>query len=105
MEDALSRKLGHLMAVRNLKRRETTNVKWLEKVRRMWRHTERNNLVLCTELIELRRSVAAMAIKDKQPVGPYCTRLCVSVEVLHPLKAKLVSRSAVVTDCDSPARW
>jgi hypothetical protein len=101
MVDALSRKLGHLIAVRDLKRRETTNVKWLEKVRRMWRHTERDNLVLCTELVELRRSVAAVAIKDKQPVGPYCTSLCILAEVLYPLKAKFVSRPAVVTDCDN----
>jgi hypothetical protein len=104
MEDALSRKLRHLIAVRNLKRREAANVKRLEEVRSMWRHTERNNLALCTELVKLRRRVAAVAIKDKQPVCPCCTSLSMLIEVLYPLKAKFISRPAVVANSDSLVR-
>ena len=69
-----------------------------------WWHTKGNNLVLSAVLVKFRRSVAAVAVKDKQSVHPCCTRLCVSVKVLHPLKAKLISRPAVVADSDSLVR-
>ena len=49
--------------------------------------------------------MTAIAVEDKQPVGPYCTSLCVSVEVLYPLKAKLISRPAIVANSNNPARW
>ena len=68
-------------------------------------HTESDDLILRTELIKLRCSVATVAIKDKQSVRAYCTRLCMSVEVLHPLKAKLICCPAVVADSDSPVWW
>ena len=31
----------------------------------MQRHIETNNLMLCTVLVKLRRSIATMAVKDK----------------------------------------
>jgi hypothetical protein len=49
--------------------------------------------------------VAAVAIKDKQLVCPCCTSLSMPMEVLYPLKAKFISRPAVVANSDSPVRW
>jgi hypothetical protein len=46
------------------------------------RHAERVDIVLLADLLELKRVVALMAIKDKQPTRSYCTSLCISVEVL-----------------------
>ena len=48
----------------------------------MRRHTEGDNLVLCTVLIGLRRSMAAMATQNKQSSGAYCTRLSMPIRVL-----------------------
>ena len=63
-------------------------------------HTKGDNLVLGAILVKLWRSVAAVAVKDKQAVGSCCTRLRVSVKVLSPLKAKLISCPAVVANSD-----
>lgn len=65
MEDALPRELRHLLAVRDLKRREAANIKRLEEVRRMRRYTERDNIVISTELVKLRRSMATVAVKEE----------------------------------------
>ena len=62
MTDALASELLDLVAVRALKRRETAHIKWLEEVRRVGWHAESDNLVLCTVLVELRRSMAAVAV-------------------------------------------
>ncbi len=70
----------------------------------MWRHIERDNFVLPIELVKLWRYVAAVAVKDKQPVSPYYTSLYMSVEVLYLLKAKLISRPAVIANSNNPAR-
>jgi hypothetical protein len=45
-------------------------------------HTERVDVVLLADLLELKRVVALMAIKNEQPTRSYRTSLCVSVEVL-----------------------
>jgi hypothetical protein len=49
---------------------------------RMRRHIETNNFVLCIVLVKFRRSVAAVAVKDKQIIDSYCMRLYISVKVL-----------------------
>ena len=65
-------------------------------------HTETNNLVLCTVLVKLRRSVATVAVKDKQTIDSCYTRHCMSIKVLQPLKSKLISRPAIITQRDYP---
>ena len=102
MEDSLACKLSNLIPVRCLKRREAANIKRLQEMGRMRRHTETNNLVLCTVLVKLRRSVATVAVEDKQTIDSCCTRRCVPVQVLQPLKSKLISRPAIVTQRDHP---
>jgi hypothetical protein len=39
----------------------------------MWWHTKGDNLVLSAVLVEFRRSVAAVAVKDKQAVDSFRT--------------------------------
>jgi hypothetical protein len=84
--DRLPCKLSYLMSVQRLDRGEAANIKRLEEVGRVGWHTQRNDLVVCTKLIKLWCSMAPMPIKDEQPPRTDCTRLCMSVEVLYPLK-------------------
>jgi hypothetical protein len=56
------------MSIRSFKRREAAYIKRLKKVGGVRWHVERDNLVLCIELIKLWCSVAAMAVKDKESV-------------------------------------
>jgi hypothetical protein len=60
--DTLEGELLDLVTVRALERREAAYIKRLEEVRGMSWHAESDNLVLCTVLVKLRRSVAAMAV-------------------------------------------
>ena len=69
-------------------------------MRRMSRHTEADDLVLCTVLVELRRSMATMAVEDKQAVGSLCTRCRMSIKVLNPLKTELISSLTIVAYSD-----
>lgn len=62
MVDALASELLDLVTVCALERREAAHIKRLEEVRGMSWHTESDDLVLCTVLVELGRSVAAMAV-------------------------------------------
>ena len=64
-------------------------------------HVESNNLVLCAIMVELWRSVATMAVKDKKPIDSSCTRRCMLIKVLYPLKTKLICRLAIVGDADN----
>jgi hypothetical protein len=60
--DALASELLDLVTVHSLKRGEAAHIKRLQEVGGMSWHTESDNLVLCTVLVKLRRSVAAMAV-------------------------------------------
>ena len=56
------------MSVRSLERREAAHIKRLEEVRCVGWHAEGDDLILCIELIKLWRSVAAVAVKDKESI-------------------------------------
>jgi hypothetical protein len=100
--DRLPGKLSNLMSVQRLERGEAANIKRLEKVRGVGWHTQSDDLVVYTELIKLWCSMAPMTVKYEQSPRPNSTRLCVFVEVLYPLKTKLVCCPPVVTNSDSP---
>ena len=59
-------------------------------------HAESNKPVLCTELIKLRRNVAAIAVKDKETIYSTRTRRCMSIKVPYLLNAKLIYCLAIV---------
>jgi hypothetical protein len=80
--DALAGELLGLVTVRALKRRKAAHIKRLQWMRRVRWHAESDDLVLRTELVEPRRSVAAVAVKDKKTVDSTRTRRCMSVEKL-----------------------
>ena len=48
----------------------------------MCRHIETNNLVLCIVLVKLRRSMAVVAVNDKQAVDPSYMRRSMFIKVL-----------------------
>jgi hypothetical protein len=78
------------------KRREAAHTKWLEEVRRVRWHTQSNNVILCAVMVELRRRMAAVAIKDKETIDSMRTRRCMSIKVPYPLNAELICCPAIV---------
>jgi hypothetical protein len=71
-------------------------------MRGVWRYTESNNLAFFTEVLELKRLVALIAVNNKQPVTAYCMSLCMLDKVLQLGKTKLVGGLAVLADANPP---
>jgi hypothetical protein len=57
--------LLNLLAVRDLERTKTPNIKRLEKVGRMGRHAEWSNVVGLAEIFKVDRVVAFVAVEDE----------------------------------------
>jgi hypothetical protein len=66
------------------------------------RHTDSNNLILLTVLLECERVMALIAVNCEQSVGTNYSLLCMLIKVLQPLQAKLICRPAVLRDCNNP---
>jgi hypothetical protein len=95
----------NLRPVRLLQGGKAANVKRLQDMGGVWRHTESNNLAFLAEVLELKRLVALMAVNDQQLVTAYCTSLCMLDEVLQPGKTKLISGLAVLANANPPILW
>ena len=90
------------LLVRLLQRGKTTNVKWLQDVRGVRRHTEGDNLALLTEILEFERLMALVAVDNQQPIASYSSSLCVLNKVLKLGKTKLICSPAVLADPNPP---
>ena len=56
----------------------------------MCRHIKSYYLVLFTIILEFKRTVALIAINNKQPIRPNSILLCIGVKVLKLLKCNLI---------------
>jgi hypothetical protein len=99
--DRLPRKLSYLTSVQCLERGEAADIKGLEEMRRVGWHTQRDDLVVGTELIKVWCYVASMTVKYKQSPCSDSIRLYMSVEVTYLLNTKLICCLSIVTDSDS----
>ena len=71
----------------------------------MWRHIERDNVVLLAIELKFGRVVALMAIEDQQPVFAFYIRCCIEVEVLDLIQAYYIGGPAIVGGRDAPVGW
>ena len=55
----------NFLLVRLLQRGKTTNVKWLQNVRSVRRHTEGENLTFLAKILEFKRLVALVAVNNQ----------------------------------------
>jgi hypothetical protein len=95
----------NLATVRLLQWPEAANIEWLEEVRRMRRHAERDNVVLLAVELELGRVVAFVAVEDQQPVFALRTRCCMVIKVLDPIQAYYIGSPTIVGSCNAPGSW
>jgi hypothetical protein len=95
MMHALAHELLNLVSIRALQRRETINIKRLEKMRSMRRHTESDDLVFLTLSIKFGRGMAAMPVDDKKAIIPSRTSLRMSIEMFDSLNPIFVSCPAI----------
>ena len=72
-----------LATVRLLQRAKTANVKWLEVVGGICRHTERDDVMFLAVDLKWGRVMALVAVEDQQPAPSLRTRCRMVVEVLN----------------------
>ena len=93
-----------LPAVRPLQGGKAPHVKRLQDVRRVWRHAEGDDLVLLTEILEVKRLVALVAVNNEQHMATYPPLLYLLNKVLQPGQTNLVGSPAVVANPNAPMR-
>jgi hypothetical protein len=93
-----------IFAVRPLQGGKTSHIKRLQNVRRVWRHTEGNYLVLLAKSLKGERLVAPAAVDYKQHVATHPPPLYLLNKVLQPGYTNLVRSPAVTTNPNAPLR-
>jgi hypothetical protein len=71
-------------------------------VGRVWRHIERNDIVLLAVELEFGRVVTLMAVEDQQPVFALYPRCRMVVEVLDPIQTYGIGSPAIVGGYNTP---
>jgi hypothetical protein len=94
----VAHKILSLASIGLLQRRKTTNIKRLQKVRRVRMHTKGNNLIILTVLLESKRVVALITINNEQAVAANNLPLRIRVKVLQPRQTKLIYYPAILRD-------
>ena len=94
-----------LATVYLLQRSKAANIERLEKVGRMRRYTERDDVVLLVIALEFGRVVALVAVEDQQPIFTFRARCYIEVEVLDPIQAHCISRPAIIGSYDTLVGW
>src|SRR2546421_274515 len=105
MVDVRPHELFNLLSVRVLEGRKATNIERLKEVRRMRRHTKRDNLLFLAKCVEFSRYMAVVAVENQKAPGSTRTILCMLFEVLNPLKAEFIRRPAIFAHSDNPIAW
>jgi hypothetical protein len=82
VSDPVAHEVFGLAPVRLLQRSKTSHVKRLQKVRRVRRHADSDNVVILAVLLEIERVVALMSVNNKQSVGANYPSLCMLIKVL-----------------------
>ena len=72
-----------LLAIYCLKQAKTSNIKWLEDIRRVRRYIERDNVILFIVELEVGRVVAVIAVEDKEAINPGYSSFSMLIEVLN----------------------
>ena len=71
-------------------------------MRRVRRHTEKNNILLLAKILKFDGAVALMAVDNQQSIPTHSMPLCMGIKVLQPGKSKLIIRPAIRTDFKNP---
>ena len=78
-----SHKIFNYATVSFFKRTKATDIEKLEPIKRIGRHTKRNNVVIVAVSLEICRMVAFVTIEDKKTFKSLCTLFYMLVKVLN----------------------
>ena len=82
MVDVVADQVLGLAPICPLQRCKTTNIKRLQEVRRVSRHTNSDNLVIFAVLLETERVITLVAFDNEQAYCANSPLLCMSIKVL-----------------------
>jgi hypothetical protein len=95
----------NLATIRLLQRPKAADIEWLEEIRGMWMHAERDDVVLLAMKLEFGRVMTFVSVEDQQPVLAFCPGRCMTVKVLDPIQAYCIGSLPIVGCCDTPVSW
>ena len=83
MGDTCTDQVLDLATIRLLQQAITANVKWLEVVGGIYRHTERDDVIFLAVDLKWGKMMALVAVEDQQPAPSLCIRCRMVVEMLN----------------------